>query len=74
MVYLPKRKSLLPALVVELKWDKSSEGAIQQIMEEEHSRERKYPTVLKNFDSEIVMVGINYDPKEKSHSCVIERV
>ena len=27
VVYLPKRRSTLPALVVELKWNKSSEGA-----------------------------------------------
>lgn len=33
VVYLPKRKSMLPALVIELKWNKSSEGAIQQIKE-----------------------------------------
>ena len=26
VVYLPKRKSLLPALVIELKWNKSSQG------------------------------------------------
>ena len=31
VVYLPKRKSTLPALVVELKWNKSSVGAIRQI-------------------------------------------
>lgn len=67
-MYLPKRKSLLPALVVELKWNKSSGGAIRQI------KERNYPTVLEDFGGEIVLVGINYDAKEKSHSCVIERI
>ena len=67
VVYLPKRRSPLPALVVELKWNKSSEGAIRQI------RERNYPAVLGDYGGEIVMVGINYDPKKKTHSCVIER-
>ena len=33
VVYLPKRRSTLPALVVELKWNKSSEGAIRQVKE-----------------------------------------
>ena len=43
MVFLPKRRSVLPALVIELKWDKSSEGAIRQI------KERDYPAVLKDY-------------------------
>ncbi len=68
VVYLPKPKSLLPALVVELKWNKSSEGAIQQI------KDRNYPTVLKDYGGETVIVGISYDAKKKEHSCVIERV
>ena len=67
VVYLPKRRSLLPALVVELKWNKSSEGAIRQI------KERNYPAVLEDYGGEIVLAGINYDAKKKVHSCVIER-
>ena len=67
VVYLPKRKSLLPALVVELKWNKSVGGALQQI------KERKYPAVLEDYGGEIVLVGINYDAVKKEHSCVIER-
>lgn len=68
VVYLPKRKSPLPALVVELKWNRSSEGAIRQI------KERNYPAVLEDYSGEIVIVGIGYDAKTKEHSCVIERV
>ena len=68
VVYLPKSKSLLPALVVELKWNQSSEGAIRQI------KERNYPAVLKEYGGEVVIVGIGYDAKKKEHSCVIERV
>lgn len=43
VVYLPKRKSLLPAMIVELKWDKSAEGAVRQI------KERNYPAVLQDY-------------------------
>ena len=68
VVYLPKRRSALPALVVELKWNKSSEGAIRQV------KERNYPAVLKDYGGEIVLVGIGYDAKKKAHSCVIERI
>lgn len=67
VVYLPKRRSTLPALVVELKWNKSSGGAIRQI------KERDYPAVLEDYGGEIVLVGINYDAEKKTHSCVIER-
>ena len=67
VVYLPKRRYTLPALVVELKWNKSSEGAIRQV------KERNYPAVLKDYGGEIVLVGIAYDAK-KTHSCVIERI
>ena len=59
---------MLPALVIELKWNKSSEGAIQQI------KERNYPAVMKDYGGEVVIVGISYDAKKKGHSCVIERV
>nr|WP_305142289.1 AAA family ATPase [uncultured Acetatifactor sp.] len=68
VVYLPKRRSTLPALVVELKWNKSSEGAIRQV------KERNYPAVLKDYGGEIVLVGIAYDARKKTHSCVIERI
>jgi len=68
VVYLPKQKSMLPALVIELKWNKSSEGAIRQI------KEKNYPAVLKDYGGEVVIAGISYDAKKKEHSCVIERV
>lgn len=67
VVYLPKRKSMLPAMVVELKWDKSSGGAIRQI------RDKNYPAVLKGYGGEIVMVEISYHSMAKTHTCKIER-
>nr|WP_300657085.1 hypothetical protein [uncultured Acetatifactor sp.] len=35
---------------------------------------REYPTVLKDYGGEIVIVGISYDAKKKGHNCVIERI
>ena len=58
---------MLPALVVELKWNKPSEGAIGQI------KERNYPAVLEGYGGEVVMVGIQYDAKRKLHNCLIEK-
>lgn len=68
VVYLPKRKAMLPALIVEPKWNKSSEGAIRQI------KKNDYPAVLQDYGGEIVAVGISYDEKTKKHSCVIEKI
>ena len=68
VVYLPKKKSLLPALIVELKWDKTAGGALEQI------KDREYPAVLKDYGGEIILVGINYDSRTKVHSCEIERI
>lgn len=68
MVFLPKQMSKFPAIVVELKWDKSFEGAIEQI------KAKNNPTVLRDYGGEIVMVGISYNAKIKAHTCKIERV
>ncbi len=65
VVYLPKKKSLLPALVVELKWNKTAGGAVEQI------KDRNYPAILQEYGGEIVMVGINYDSQTKVHTCQI---
>ncbi len=67
VVFLPKRRSALPAMVVELKWKASAESAIQQI------HDRNYPKALEGFGGDIVLVGVNYDTKTKEHSCKIER-
>ena len=67
IVYLPKRRSPLPALVIELKWNQSADGAIAQI------KSKYYPMALQDFGGEILLVGISYDIKTKEHRCVIER-
>lgn len=68
IVFIPKRLYNLPALVVELKWNKTSDGAISQI------KAKKYPEVIKDYGGEVLLVGINYDEKTKTHSCKIERI
>ena len=70
IVYLPKRDSPYPALVVELKRDATAEGAIDQI------RDRNYPRALKGFEGEVLLVGLSYDkdakPGHRAHTCKIE--
>ena len=70
IVFLPLPSVSKPALVVELKYDKTAVAAIQQI------KDRRYTHALESYTGEILLVGINYDreKKNKPHSCVIERV
>ena len=54
LLYLPKKHSPLPALLVELKWNQTAEGAIAQI------KNRHYPKAIENYGGDILLVGINY--------------
>lgn len=68
MVFLPKRTSEKPALVLELKWDKAVEGAIDQI------KQKKYVSALKEYKGNVLLVGINYEKKSRKHQCRIEKL
>ena len=67
-VFIPKPeyKNDYPALVVELKWNKSAVSALLQI------KDRKYPDSIQDYTGDILLVGINYSKKDKKHECVIE--
>lgn len=67
VVFLPLPHTDRPALVVELKYDKNAESAIQQI------KDRQYTQALTGYSGELLLVGINYDKEKKAHTCVIER-
>ncbi|MCI8995028.1 MAG: AAA family ATPase [Lachnospiraceae bacterium] len=70
IVYLPKKDSLLPILVIELKWNQSAEGALEQI------RSRRYPEAFQGYGCDMLLVGISYDKTapagERRHHCRIE--
>lgn len=67
VVYIPRRHSDKPAMIVELKFGGCAEGAIDQI------KDRKYPAIVSDFTGNMLLVGINYDKKTKKHTCTIER-
>lgn len=67
VVFIPTPLSRLPAMVVELKWNKTAGGAISQI------KDRKYTAKLGPFAGNILLVGINYDEKTGKHTCLIEK-
>ena len=56
----------MPLLLIELKWNKTDEGAISQI------KRNDYPQAIKEYGGDILLVGINYDAKSKKHTCSIE--
>ncbi len=70
VVFLPLPHTDRPALVVELKYNKSTRTALQQI------KDRNYTEALEGYVGEVLLVAVNYDKdnKNKPHSCVIERV
>ena len=67
MVFIPKRSTNVPAMIIELKWDKSVEGAIGQI------KDKGYVDALKEYKGNLLLVGINYDKKTRVHQCKIEK-
>ena len=66
---IPRKKHLdKPAVVIELKWDKSVSGALEQI------KEKHYVNALKDYQGNILLVGINYNKTTKKHECAIEDI
>lgn len=71
LVLIPKEGRDLPAMVLELKWNKKVSTAITQI------KEKKYPAVLSGWKKDILLVGISYEKNgngAKQHTCVIEKI
>lgn len=67
LVFKPRRNNSNPAMIVELKYNKSAESAIQQI------KDKNYPDCLKEYSGEVLLVGISYDD-DKRHCCRIEKI
>ena len=57
----------IPAMIIELKRNGSTESAISQI------REKRYFDSLSAYSGNLLFVGINYDEKTKAHECRIEK-
>lgn len=56
-----------PAMIIELKHNRTVQSAIHQI------RDRQYFLSLDHYRGELLFVGIEYDEKEKTHTCRIEK-
>lgn len=68
-VYIPKPeyKKDYPAILVELKWNKKAETAMDQI------KDRKYPDSILDYTGDILLAAISYDKNSKKHVCLMER-
>ena len=68
LVFLPRKHAVNhPAMVVELKWNRSADTAIAQI------KNKRYTRALEDYSGELLLVGISYDQATKAHSCIIEQ-
>ena len=56
-----------PALVIELKRDKTAEESMEQI------KSRSYPSALEKYRGNTILVAVNYDSKTKIHTALLER-
>lgn len=66
VVYIPLKQED-PALIIELKRNDCVESALNQI------KDKKYFDSLSHYHGNLIFVGINYDEKDKTHICKIER-
>lgn len=68
LILKPRKNNSNPAMIVELKYDKSAEGALKQI------KKKQYTDCLMDYSGKIILVGINYDKDDKKHTCWIEKI
>ena len=67
IVLIPRKNVESPAIVLELKFDKDADSAINQI------HRKQYPAKVAEHTGDLLLVGINYDKKLKPHQCKIEK-
>lgn len=67
LVLIPRKNVAGPALLIELKYNKDADTALNQI------KRQDYPARLEDWKGNLLLVGINYDKATKTHSCRIER-
>ena len=67
LVLIPRKNVESPAIIVELKYNRDADSAIDQI------HRRQYPAKVAPYADNLLLVGINYDREQKTHECKIER-
>ena len=67
LVLIPRKNVDKPALVIELKYNKDADSAINQI------KGKQYPSKVAQYTDNLLLVGISYDKQQKTHECHIEK-
>jgi hypothetical protein len=68
IVLIPRKNVTSPAIVLELKYNKDADAAIDQILR------KQYPGKIAQHHDDLLLVAVNYDKKEKTHQCQIKRI
>ena len=66
LVLIPRKHVDSPAIVLELKYNQDADSAIDQI------KRKQYPAKMAEYTDNLLLVGINYDKQQKTHTCRIE--
>ena len=67
LVLIPRKNVDAPAIVIELKYDKAIDTALDQI------KQKQYPAKVAQYSDHLLLVGITYDRETKQHQCRIEK-
>ena len=67
LVLIPRKNVDKPAIVIELKYDKAVDTAIDQM------KRKQYSDKVAQYTDNLLLVGITYDRDTKQHQCHIER-
>ena len=65
LVLIPRKNVDSPAIVLELKYNRDADSAIDQILR------KQYPAKVAQYTDNLLLVGINYDKDTKTHTCKI---
>ena len=68
LVLIPRKNVDSPAIVLELKYNKEVDSAIDQILR------KQYPAKVAQYADNLLLVGINYDKDTKTHCCKILKI
>ncbi|MCM1506463.1 MAG: ATP-binding protein [Ruminococcus flavefaciens] len=68
LVFIPRKNCSYPAIIAELKYNKTVDSAINQI------KQKNYCDCLQDYSGEVLLVGISYSEKTKKHRCKIEKM
>ena len=68
LVLMPRKNVAKPAIIVELKYNGTTDTALDQI------HRQQYPKKVSEYTGDILLVGISFDKNTKEHQCKIEHL